>query len=191
MPSIQRPDLIRRIRKQYGIRGSDGPTSLSPEIVPISIVDVATDADPTSTYLCTSGFQQTSAAGTRCHLQLVNPSSSDRLVRVISWSVAATGATNVEWGRYDTSVAGLVSNIQSFIDSRVEGSPVAFCRQNATAAAVVTSTVRWSLTTNIQNELPLEGVTLEPGTAFVVSQFTNGVLTLRGAVIWTEEPNEV
>lgn len=39
MPQIQSPELAAAIRRQYGVRGAQGFDTISPEIVPVTLVD--------------------------------------------------------------------------------------------------------------------------------------------------------
>lgn len=77
MPMIQRPDLVAKIRKTYELVGPDPIASISPELVPVVVIDNLVDDDPGDSRLFAAGdIVVTAVAGQASEAHLFNPAAS-------------------------------------------------------------------------------------------------------------------
>lgn len=137
MPEIQSPDPGRKLQRRYSLTGATPAPFLSPEIVPVCLVDDLTDLD-----ILEATFQRPCAgrttiaaggAGVAAVQSLVNPIGSGvtcTVERVFSW--AGTSSTLYEF----YIVAGVVPNfgLRHYRDSRIPGLPACQLRVETIAA---------------------------------------------------------
>lgn len=80
MPEIQNPEIVRNIEKAYGLKGYPGPGIISPEIVPVTIVDSLLEAGNIDLSPWQGYVTQAASAGKYSTVSLENPPNSGKIV---------------------------------------------------------------------------------------------------------------
>lgn len=133
MPPIQRPDISRSLAKSFGIVGFGGPESLSPEIVPVVMVD---DIRPsTSTRKCQGGLLQGAVAAENAQVQIFNPNNSRTILEVYQVIYTPSAISRIGMRESDAALpnGGATSR---FTDRRLAGRPVGDVRSDTVAVLV-------------------------------------------------------
>lgn len=76
MPIIQRPDLVAKIRKKYELTGPDAISTISPEVVPVVLLEDLSREDPGIAVKYCWGFSISGATTNTAHVELYNPPGS-------------------------------------------------------------------------------------------------------------------
>ncbi len=131
MPEIQSPDPGRKLQRRYNLIGSTPAPFLSPELVPVVLIDDLTEQAP-GVLWATAGGQQGPSAGNNSYARLANPLNSGVLLEEIS--LRATMDTSSNWTLEDgTSVFLAFSLTPAWQDRALPGRPVGRISRDATA----------------------------------------------------------
>lgn len=160
-----------KIKAAYGIKESSLLPTISPELVPVVIVDDLSEL--TQERLCVAQDVRAAAgAGNVNTWRLANPAASAVIVTITSIQLHTDGVNQAfRWNTSD--VAALPTTLTpQFIDLRVPGFPVAVWSFTATAVAIVASS---GYRTGQINQLTLTEslpslVTLTPGDQLTIQQ---------------------
>lgn len=82
MPVIQRPDLVAKIRKKYELTGPDAISTISPELVPVVVLEDLAESDPGDARKFCTGYASTGVPVNTGHVELWNPADSGVNVKV-------------------------------------------------------------------------------------------------------------
>jgi len=177
VPIIQRPDLVAKVRKSFELTGPDAVSTISPELVPVVLVEDITERDPT--YLdkyCIEGAYKAAVAAQYTSSALWNPADSGIDLILDEMRVMGTG-TDAYTIRFWNSDPGAVSGTGAANRGiGRSGTPTARVRTN-NAAAPLGATVGYERYQNTTIVLfRKEGlVRLQPGEGF---GFTNNTVNL-------------
>lgn len=169
MPRIQAPELADRIRRRFGMRGSEGPGTLGPEIVPVAVVDqldgygtpVGTVEEATA--WATSGI---ASPTNLAHVGLVNPSGSGKILLVDAAIVSAFANATITTRYITSSLTTAVT--EYWMDYRVSGSPVGQVSSQDHAGLGSGVFISFRLAANGQIWLPFDGrLVLTPATGIL------------------------
>lgn len=187
MPQIQNASLVRKIERAFQLRGAPGPGTLSPEIVPVSIVhQLGTDA--TELRQAANAYSVSGDADEYPFIQLIVPSGSEIIAEHFRLVVASPGTNqqlvvrsyNAAVGTYDAA---------EFVDTRVSGIPATQLRHGKHTSiygAANSAIVDVLSTTAVEIELPY---VLKENKGFVVSGVTLNT-TLSVTAFWTERAEQ-
>lgn len=183
MPRIQKADLVGKIRRAYGLRGTEGPETISPEIVPVAIVDELISQGGVRIPAISYAFQNAIAAK-YSNSMIFNPADSGRIIRVESCFATPNGAT-IWYAGFRDSV--LTTNyIGRWRDRTQSGKPVAQVYSDTLSATGVTTLLATGrMASSVHHEFPVD-VVLEPGQGWILELGTVN-LALLMTWFWTEE----
>jgi len=185
MPPIQRPDISRDIAKRFGVVGFSGPESISPEIVPVYVVE---RVEPTATDRMAAGaFEEAAVAGDFGHIELFNPVGSGVIVLIdrIEGSTAVAGSFTV---RVRNASVAANQGVAQWRDRRLPGRPVGQLGSLG-AVAIATGDEIWiaakaaSTTLSLIEDFPV--VILPPGNGCFFA-FETANTALLGTFWWRE-----
>lgn len=161
MSIIQRPDLTAKVRKAYEITGPDAIQTISPELVPVVILDDLSSKAPT--FGCIGYGTMGASATDYGHVQLYNPATSDLVVLVKKIEFHCGTAMNAGLCLHDSD-GDLTSEstAKSYTDRTRSGSPVARLMYDAVSPTVGTIIAQyWARQLEILRLEP--NITLDPG----------------------------
>jgi len=185
MPPIQRPDISRDIAKRFGVVGFSGPDSISPEIVPVYVVD---RIEPTQNdRLAAGAFEGPASAGDFVHTEVHNPVGSGILVLIdrVEGSTATAGNWTV---RVRNATIAANQAVQRWRDLRLVGRPVAELGMSnlnaiATGDEIYISAKAATAQLSLAPDFPL--AILPPGNGIFIVQETSNLAML--ATFWWRE----
>lgn len=186
MPEIQSPDPGRKLQERYNLVG-EGPTPfLSPEIVPVAIVDDLTEADVFS-----QEFERTAVgfitavanAGERAVMDLRNPPGSNLLFITEDMAFNGDIAQSLLYFLEDTG-PDVDSDNTAWRDGRVSGNPRGQVVGSSFSGALPTATDRRFMELNVPNLLPLRYV-INPGVRLRILALTTDT-TIQITLYWRE-----
>lgn len=187
---IQRPDLVQRIVRRYGIVGAQGPDTIAPEIVPVSIVDVL-ELEGAEEVGCGMGANVQLAAAQYSQIQLLNPANSGVIALVDRVDLTIGGASSFVIGFYGTALP--TATDVRLLDTRLTGT-VPACKgyKDDGASKVIGVTTQFvnGYASGYHEFYPveLEGrVVLDEGQGIVVELTTVNV-SLWSSIFWRERP---
>jgi len=189
MPEIQGSDVARKLMLRYGLVGASPSPFLSPELVPVVVVDDLTGfdlQDPTFERPYTVSIQQVGGVGLRARIFLVNPVGSGVLLTLNTISGNANAATMVE---VFTGPAQTVATAGFSTDFRLAARGVCGVIGNTTGIAPISPEFFFRLgpaTESPQlNEFLRIPVVISPGTSLDFNEaLVNDVMRLQFR--WTE-----
>lgn len=133
---IQTADLGRKIAQRYNLRDPAPIVSVSPELVPVTIVDaLATDeisANPTVRPAVGGGSQTALALGA---WQFKNNPASGILARVLGVLVGGPAAVSLELRKHNTNIGSNLATLD-WRNDRIPGAPRCDLRYSDEAAGV-------------------------------------------------------
>jgi len=183
VPELQSPDPGRKLQERYGLIGSTPAPFLSPELVPVVIIDNLADIIPGEAWAISSINVSNVALETSISA-LTNPLGSGVIFTKIRLSIANPEGTTVF--RVSQGAAAVTPTNSQWTDRRRAGAPVAAVTSGtalvpALSNVVITGDLRTQefLTINLENHV------LSPGTALHVS-LTTISRTLNGFWEWAE-----
>lgn len=188
---IQAPDLVQRIVRRYGIVGAQGPDTIAPEIVPVSIVDELLSEQGEVLKRASGGGTRSGVAGEYSLCGVWNPSGGGVIVLPRAVYLDDTTGPSVYALGYIAAAPGTAVESR-YWDNRLAGTdPVAYVAHETNASkeiGVATNThTLYSLNTAGQQYVNLEGVVLDEGTGFALE-----IGTVQHAVyftfVWDERP---
>lgn len=182
MPPIQRPDISNEIRRQFGIVGFGGPESISPEIVPVVIVQ---DISPARNFReASGGILQTAVVGEFSRVQLFNPNNSRTIIE--AWQVLGRPSSDSIMGlrQEDTALVG-GGGTARFTDRRLAGRPVGQVLIDTIAVIVGEGEAHWRTARDSGVHVLQVRYTLVPGTGVALINETAN-LNLRATWFWRE-----
>ena len=135
MPEIQSPDPARKLQKKYDLIGSSPAPFLSPELVPVVIIDDLSDESPGIEW-AVAGGAFAGALGVQFQSALRNRPGSGKLLTDILLYITREDATDQPYQIFLNGPA-LASGVSSFWqDLRIPGEPVAIVTIDTTGGAV-------------------------------------------------------
>lgn len=190
MPIIQRPDLVQKIRKEYELLGPDAIATISPELVPVVIVDDIAERDPDGPNLAAVGYSTCpAAAGSYSSVLLYNPSGSgkDLFLEQFVYAADNAGIYSLRYWNAAPATAGVVINrgLGSL------GSPVGQVgyRQDAVPTGAVF--LQWRFLGN-NGSVPFNPYAHRiPAGEGISVTFETVNVQLRAGFVWTERPVRV
>lgn len=105
MPIIQRPDLVAKIRKKYELTGPDAVSTISPELVPVVILENLAEQDPGDSKKYCAGGGTVAAAVNVNYVHLYNPVGSGMEIRLRRFRVGVSSSRLITL-RYSNGMAG-------------------------------------------------------------------------------------
>lgn len=126
MPEIQSPDPGRKLQERYNLTGGSPSPFLSPEIVPVTLVDDLTGFDVLEATFERPAFIWISHSGTVPNvpiIRFVNPTDSGVLAIVEKFTVSSSLGSVVTVQRFATTISG-TSGARRWRDSRLSGQPI-------------------------------------------------------------------
>lgn len=120
MPEIQSPDPGRKLQERYNLIGTTPAPFLSPELVPVVLVDDLTEEDPGIRFAAV-GFQIAAAAGTPNQVALRNPIGSNVIIENILVSIGASNA--ISWQVFEAGGLLSIAIVPAWADRRIAGRP--------------------------------------------------------------------
>lgn len=162
MPDIQSPDPGRKLQQRYNLIGATAAPFLSPELVPVVIVDDLSQEAP-GVRFASAAAQESGAAGVNSQTRLTNPTSSGVLIEQIRLELSTINSDS--WFMFQNGPT-LSTGITSFFqDRRVSGSPIGEVTHGVDVG-VVTNTVAGGRgsTTRAAIIIGFPNYVLEPGT---------------------------
>jgi hypothetical protein len=161
MARIQVPELVAAITARYNIKGERGPDTLSPEVVPVSVVDIL---DQPEKFRRSIGHNEiTGATGVCLGIRVIPGTGLYIIVDLVQFSLDTPGTVRAY--KNGTALTGAVT-YGEYADGRLAGKPGAQLRkQDATAPGGAPLTIAaWRLATN--TIVRLEGPIVLDGTNF-------------------------
>jgi len=145
VPIIQRPDLVAKIRKAYDLAGPDAIATISPELVPVVVVDeLERDGDP---YKRCIGFrEQTAVAGQYGEVCLFNPADSGVDLEVEEIRAHGGGTDYPHLAVYNAQLAG--AGTRANRNTGLPGEPSATVAGATAAVPAGASIAKFGFTTN-------------------------------------------
>lgn len=119
MPQIQAPQLAGAIRGRYGIRGAQGFDTISPEIVPVSIVDTVPVGGGARSAM---GCRTQGAVAAQLAVVGLATNSADMAVRVVRWFFSVDAAATV-WLYLPRAGQTLNAGDKEFLNRTINGRP--------------------------------------------------------------------
>lgn len=113
MVRINAPDLVRRIRERYGIRGPEGIEALAPEIVPVALVDIVEAAVPTDQHRYSEGTYIIAVGAQYCAIQLEMPAATGRIAVITSYTLFGTANSQVYHGIGTSQLATAIASAEN------------------------------------------------------------------------------
>jgi len=184
VPEIQSPDPGRKLQEKYNLIGSTPAPFLSPELVPVVLIDDLTEQRPGPLF-ATAAAEVAGVAARNAQTRLSNPAGSGMIIADISLSYASTGTGRVEI--YTGGPALTSTATPLFEDRRVAGSPAAVVTFGTDLGAVAGNQFFSRLLGNTPITVPLPNVVLAAGDLLHLIH----VLAAAGmnfTWFWTEEP---
>lgn len=77
MPVIQRPDLVAKVRRKYELTGPDAISTISPELVPVVLMEDLSEGDIGGAVKYCAGYATSGVPTNTGHVQLWNPAGSN------------------------------------------------------------------------------------------------------------------
>jgi hypothetical protein len=135
MPEIQSPDPARKLQKKYDLIGSSPAPFLSPELVPVVIVDDLSDESPGILFAISAGAFA-GAVGVQFQSALVNPTGTGILVTDVRLYITREDATDQPYQVFRGGPALTTPLVEFWQDFRVVGAPSARVTMDTDAGAV-------------------------------------------------------
>lgn len=189
MPIIQRPDLVAKVRKAYELAGPDAIASISPELVPVVLVDDLTLRDPGLATIYAIGHgTQSGVAGEYPTVELWNPVGSgvDGYLEAIEFHNPSTGGVfEVRlWTAAPTTAATTVNTQMG-----AAGTPALYVGIRSDAVPVGAVFHRYRQTSTDQRHFPFPFRITEGIGISVTFELVNN--TIRGTFWWSETTRRV
>ncbi len=135
MPEIQSPEPGRKLQQRYNLVGSTPSPFLSPELVPVVLVDDLSKEESLDEPFERQAVQfstESGAAGFYSEISLTNPTSSGVLLLCDSFSPNATqGFLHIG---FFTGPGGVSTTFREWRDNRISGTPICGLTNSQTAA---------------------------------------------------------
>ena len=190
MGLIQRADLPERIRRAFGVRERGIGQTISPEIVPVALVDDLTGPAIDEGYprFCYAYASAGASAGVFSEVFLINPTGSvvDVVVQELQLLRGTTGTANISEG-----LVGDLNNmlgtqiLRTNLDLRVNQFPNAYVDSRNQAAIIGTRrTYAAGISNSVFTDFPMQW-TIPPGAWLSASPVVNN-LAMTMQVYWYE-----
>lgn len=187
MGIINRPDLVEKLRRQFGILQSQIGSTLSDELLGVVIVDDVSGPDVDSEghpLRCLGSSSSAAAVGFFSKVGLQNPVGSG-LDIFVERVVLTRAATLFETIRVSAIAASPNAGIRRFLDSRVVGTPVGVTWDENATVSLGVEIMEVVALANLT--LPIElGLTLAPGDSVHVQSGAANVAVSSAHFFWTE-----
>ncbi len=134
MPEIQSPDPGRKLQERYNLIGSTPAPFLSPELVPVVLIDDLTEEGPGPRF-CSAASALSPAAGKQAATALGLPNGANVLIENISVVFYTNGAASFEADLAGPTLTGSGAT-SLFQDRRLAGSPIAIVSDGDDVGAV-------------------------------------------------------
>lgn len=183
MPDSQNPEHVRKLIREFQLKGANLIPTLTGEIVPTVLVADLTAAGPQAQDRIAFGGQIGTAAGVGDvnRLSLSNPAGSGSLILVDRiWSWNNTNADEIE---VTIASAALTGAAGAFRDLRLTGEPVALLTRTAVTSGVL-SPFKFTLLADTVLEIDMH-IILTPNTRVDVIQL-NDNNPLQADFLWRE-----
>jgi hypothetical protein len=189
VPEIQNPEVVRNIEKRYGLKGYPGPGNISPEIVPVTLVDDITTSEDLDLHPFQGNLTAAAGgAGTFASTQLWNPASSGKIVTLEKILVfSSSGGTFY----FRINLAGTLTTVSAnkqARDSRSSTLPSANIRSEA-LGAVFTPTMTIVQGSGGTYELEWHVILDEDASVYCQTSSANDAFVT--TFFWTERPRTV
>ena len=161
MPDIQSPDPGRKLQDRYNLIGTTPAPFLSPELVPVVILDDLSEDAPGFLFAIASQ-SVTGAAATNSQTALTNPTGSGVLIENLEfrWGQEVAGVYSLFTAGPALSLGG--AN-ESWQDTRRSGRPVGIVTLGVDVGAVTGGIARGRILANTQGIISLPNYIMEPG----------------------------
>ena len=135
MPEIQSPDPARKLQEKYDLIGSSPAPFLSPELVPVVIIDDLSDESPGIDFAIAAGAFA-GAAGVQFQTAIVNRNGSGVLVTDVRLYITREDATDQPYQVWQGGPALSSGLTPLWQDLRRSGVPSALLTMDTDAGAV-------------------------------------------------------
>ncbi len=123
MPDIQDPGPGRKLQRRYRLIGTTPAPFLSPELVPVVIIDDLSEEEPTTSFAWSSQ-SVAGVAATQSQTRITNPVDSGILLENLRLQITVFSDSNIRVD--ETSTGSLASSASTlWADQRRAGIPVA------------------------------------------------------------------
>lgn len=160
MPDIQTPDPGRKVATRYNIVGPPPVLFLSPELVPVTIIDDLSRDEPTL-FWATAAREQAGVVGQQGQTRLTQLGTSRVLIENVELRVACNTSGN--YGLFTGGPALANAAVEVWQDQRRSGSPAGVVTTGTNVGAVTGSLVDGMVLANTVVVLPLPNFILGPG----------------------------
>lgn len=113
MVRINAPDLVKRIRERYGIRGPEGIEAIAPEIVAVSIVDLVEASAPVDHRRYSEGVTLGAVAAQYNGIQLEMPAGTGRIAVITGCHFFGSASAKVLHGHGTSQLATAIASAEN------------------------------------------------------------------------------
>lgn len=161
MPDLQDPGPGRKLQRRYRLIGTTPSPFLSPELVPVVIVDDLSDEEPTTRF-ATAADAVGATVGEQGQTRLRNPTGSGMIIEniVLEISRAAAG----QWEVFQGGPTLTTGATEFWQDQAIAGSPQAQVTHGTDVGAVAERVARGNAGGTTQVTIPLLRFSLPPDT---------------------------
>ncbi len=157
MPDIQDPGPARKLQRRYRLIGSTPAPFLSPELVPVVLIDDLSDEAPTSLFAIAAD-SQVNGVGLLSQSALTNPVGSRIIVENVEFQFETQASTL--FGVFQGGPALSSAAVEFWQDQTRLGSPAARVTFGTDVGAVTEEIVRGGTLATTTNVIPLPNVKL-------------------------------
>jgi len=160
VPELQSPDPGRKLQERYNLIGTTPAPFLSPELVPVVILDDLSQESP-GVRFCTAGGALVGGVGENEQTKLSNGASSG--VDITDIEIFFSSSANIIW-ELDRGGPALTSTLTSFFqDESVVGSPTAVVTLGVDVGATTGILMRGNAQNNMGVLVRLPNYVITPG----------------------------
>lgn len=158
MPEIQSADPGRKLQERYNLVGASPAPFLSPELVPVVIIDDLTEEQPGLRFASCASFQSPDV-GAQSQTALVNRNGANVLLENIKFQFGS-GSGAGGWLMAGAGPALSVGLTEVWLDRRLPGTPSAVCTKGVEVGVVSPDLARGTTLSNAMVVVDLEGIVL-------------------------------
>ena len=160
MPEIQSPDPGRKLQERYNLVGSSPAPFLSPELVPVVLIDDLTEEEPGLRFASEAQFQS-AVVGAQSQTSLVNRNGANVIIENIKFQFSTNTIGN--WLIAGAGPALSVGLTPEWLDRRNAGNPSALVSKGTEVGVVTPDFARGGALASTMIVLDLEGLVLGNG----------------------------
>lgn len=185
MPDIQSPDPGQKVARRYNIVGPPPVLFLSPELVPVTIIDDLTKEIPSVAFAIVGG-RQTNVVGQLSQVALTSRASTGVLLSDIIFRFdSPEGASDYELTQAGPSLS--TGTTELWQDTRRAGNPAGVVTHGTDVGATASVVARGRVEAATRVEIALPNYVLaETNRLHLLLASAN--LTLNFSILWSERP---